>query len=459
MKYLLSALMGASLIATMACAKNEGVSGSNAVAPIKALTGATLIDVNGGAPVKDAVILIEGTRIAQVGTANAVKIQDGAQVIDVRGKFVIPGLADMHNHLAKGQFGFGEAPPDYRATLEHLLVWGITLTFSTGIPDMQAFADLKRVSADAAAPYPHFFGVGKQFGAKGGHGAKGGYAPDTPEEARAGVRENKAANVDAIKFVYSPVTYAIKSGLPQLKPEVMAAIIDEAHKQNLKVVVHAPILKFAKEVLRAGADGLVHGIIDEPIDDEFIALMKKNRAIFITTHAIFEAAGDIAGYARRLEAFDRRGIVPKEEFKRGTDPEMVKIWQSRWDNYSFMRDHVPTLRANTKKAFDAGLLVVAGSDTGDAGAGVMNGLAAQLELLSLVESGLTSQQALQTATINAARMIGREKEMGSIEPGKLADLVILDADPLADIRNIAGIHRVIKGGVVHNPTTLLRAAR
>lgn len=459
MKSLLTALLGCLLIAAMACEKNDGVSGSNPAAPINAITGATLIDVSGGASINDAVIIIEGTRIAQVGAASAVKVPTNAQVIDARGKFVIPGLADMHNHLAKGQFGSDEAPPDYRATLEHLLIWGITLTYSTGITDMQAFADLKRISADAAAPYPHFFGVGKQFGAKGGHGSKGGYAPGTPEEARAGVRENKAANVDAIKFVYSPVTYALKGGLPQLKPEVMAAIIDEAHKQNLKAVVHAPMLKYAKEVLRAGADGLVHGIIDEPIDDEFIALMKKNRAIFITTHAIFEAAGDVAGYAQRLEAFDRRGIVPKEEFKRRTDPEMVKSWQSRWDNYSYMRDHIPTLRANTKKAFDAGLLVVAGSDTGDSGAGVMNGLAAQLELLSLVDSGLTPQQALQTATINAARMIEREKEMGSIETGKLADLVILDADPLADIRNLASIHRVIKGGVVHNPAELLRAAR
>jgi imidazolonepropionase-like amidohydrolase len=459
MKSFGTTLLGCSLIAVMACAKNDGGREGTASAPIKAITGATLIDVSGGASIKDVVIIIEGTRVAQVGPSSTVKVPTGAQMIDARGKFVIPGLADMHNHLAKGQFGFGEGPSNYRANLEHLLVWGITLTFSTGIPDIQAFAELKRISADPAAPYPHFFGVGKQFGAKGGHGSKGGYAPDTPEEARAGVRENKAANVDAIKFVYSPVTYALRAGFPQLKPEVMAAIIDEAHKQNLKAIVHAPILKYAKEVLKAGADGLVHGIIDKPIDDDFIALMKKNRAIFITTHAIFEAAGDLAGYARRLEAFDRRGIVPKDEFKRGTDPELVKPWQSRWDNYAFMRDHIPTLRANTKKAFDAGLLVVAGSDTGDSGAGVMNGLAAQLELLSLVESGLTTQQALQTATINAARMIGRENELGSTEAGKLADLVILDADPLADIRNIATIHRVIKGGVVHNPTELLRAAR
>jgi imidazolonepropionase-like amidohydrolase len=144
---------------------------------------------------------------------------------------------------------------------------------------------------------------------------------------------------------------------------------------------------------------------------------------------------------------------------KGRDPDTVRKWQSRWNNYSYMKAQVPILRANTKKAYDAGLLVVAGSDSSDSGAGLFNGLTAQVELLSLVESGLTPQQALQTATINAARMIGREMDLGSVEAHKLADLVILNADPLIDIRNISDIHLVVKGGVVRDPAELLRAAK
>ena len=420
----------------------------------KVIAGATLIDGTARAPLKDAMVVIAGSRIAHVGTTDDTEIPGDAEVIDATGKFVIPGLADMHNHLAQGSFGFGERSPDYRRHLSNLLGWGITLVFSPGINDLEAFAELKRLAAEPAAPYPHFFGVGKQFSATGGH-VVGAYEPGTPDLGRAAVRELAAARVDAVKLVYSPVTYAIKAGLPVLEASVMTAVIDEAHRQGLKAYVHAPILSYAKEALRAGADGLVHGIISGPVDDEFIALMKKNRAIYMTTHSIFEAAGDIAGWARRGAAYDRRGLVAQTEFETGMDPAMVQEWESMWDNHSFMKERLPVLRANTKKVIDAGLLVVAGSDTGDSGAGLLNGLTSHLELQLLVESGLSPRQVLGIATINAARMAGREDELGSVEPGKLADLVILDADPLADIGNVYRIFRVVKGGVVYRQADAL----
>jgi imidazolonepropionase-like amidohydrolase len=420
------------------------------------ITGATVITGTDRAPIKDGVILIEGDRIRQVGARGQVEIPAGADVLDASGKFIIPGLGDMHNHLGAGRFGFGEGAPDYSKNLTHLLGWGFTMTFNPGITDMAAFAELKRMSAEPRAPFPHFFSVGKQFGAKGGHGSLGGYAPETAEQARAAVRENKAANVDAIKLVYSPVTYALKSGLPQLKPDVMAAIIDEAHEQGLRAYVHAPVLRFAKEALKAGADGLVHGIISDPIDEKFIELMKKNRAAYVTTHTIFEAAGDVAGWARRLIAYDQRRMVPKAELEKGAHPDFVTKWETRWDNYTYMRSRLPILRANTRKAYEAGLLVVVGSDTGDAGAGLFNGLAAQVELQLLVEAGLSPTQVLKAATLNAARMIGREKDLGSIESGKLADLLILNGDPLSDIRNTSNIYRVVKGGIAYDPVKLLR---
>ena len=284
----------------------------------------------------------------------------------------------------------------------------------------------------------------------------GAYAPETPAHARAAVGELAAARVDAVKLVYSPVTYAIKAGLPVLEAEVMATVIEEAHRHGLKAYVHSPILSYAKQALRAGADGLVHGIISDPVDAEFMALMKRNGAVYVTTHAIFEASGDIGGWARRGAAFDRRGLVPRNEFETGMDPVFVRNWESLWDNHSYMKARLGVLRANTRKVFDAGLLVVAGSDTGDAGAGLLNGLTAQLELQLLVESGLSPRQVLRTATIDAARMLGLEHELGSIEPGKLADLLILDADPLADMGNVYRIFRVVKGGEVYSQGELLR---
>src|SRR5262249_24612243 len=151
----------------------------------------------------------------------------------------------------------------------------------------------------------------------------------------------KAANVDAVKLVHDDLSYVTTQLRPMLKPDVVAAIIDEAHKQGLKAYVHAPILKHAKEGLRAGADGLVHGSIFDPVDDEFIALMKRNHAVYISTHSIFEAAADIAGWARREAAFDERGLVPKEVFTLGMNSEHVRQWEARLDRISYCKAKLP----------------------------------------------------------------------------------------------------------------------
>lgn len=426
---------------------------------LTAITGSTLISDTVHAPIKDAVIIMEGTRIKQVGSARDTRIPLGARVIDARGKFITPGLADMHQHLGEGNFELNQGEADFKKNLARLLGWGFTTVFSFGTPAVAAFTELKSVSASQDSQYPHFFGVGVLIRAREGHGSlQGGFTPETPDEARRQVRELKAAKVDAIKFVHTDLRYVTKQPRPLLKPEVLAAIIDEAHKVGLKAYVHAPVLEYAKEALRAGADGLVHGILSEPVDDEFIELMKKNRAVYIPTHSIFEAAGDIGAWARRAAAFDERGLVAKEVLEVGLRPSNVTRWEEKWNNVAYMKERLPILRSNLKKVWDAGILVVAGSDTGNSGAGTLLGLSSQLELWLMVEAGLTPAQSLQAATINAALMVGRQQDIGTIEAGKLADMLILDADPLADIRNVRSIFRIIKGGVVYDQVGLLRAS-
>lgn len=428
---------------------------------LKAITGVTVIDGISREPLRDAVVLIEGTRISAVGSRSRTKIPPAARIIDARGKYLIPGLADMHNHLGDGTFSFTEGPSDFKKNLARMLGFGFTTLFDQGIPDLKSFAELKDLATADTAPYPRFFAVGVRFAASGGHGsALGAYTPETPEEARKNVRDLKRASVDGVKIVYDDLSYVTNQPRPMLKSEVVAAIIDEARNQGLKSYVHAPVLKYAKEVLRAGASGLVHGIISEPVDDEFISLMKKNRAVYITTHSIFESVANLGGWARRQAAFDKRGLIPGDIYELGMRPATVEQWEARWANLSIAKAKLPILRANAKRLQDAGVVVVLGSDTASAGSGtgVILGLASQVELALLVEAGLTPLQALQAATINAARMIGREKDLGTVERGKLADLLILDADPLSDIANVHQIYRVIKGGVVYDPAELLRVA-
>ena len=130
-------------------------------------------------------------------------------------------------------------------------------------------------------------------------------------------------------------------------------------------------------------------------------------------------------------------------------------FESFLNNAAFTKQHLPIQKANLKKVFDAGVPIVLGTDSGFFG--VFLGVSTQIELELLVEAGLKPEDALRTATTNAARMVGREKDLGTVEPGKLADLVILDADPLVDIRNVTRIHRTLKGGVVYEPVDPARA--
>jgi imidazolonepropionase-like amidohydrolase len=420
------------------------------------ISGATVIDSTGHDPIGDAVIVIEGNRIKQVGAKNRIKPSKNAQMIDARGKFVIPGLADMHQHLGNGYYLRGQGgPQDAQQNLAQMLAWGFTTIFSPGSSN---FTSLKALANKDDSPMPRFFGTGRVITVKDGHGSAPvfhSYLPDTPGEARANVREMKMAGVDAIKFIYDDGARDGRKPVPMMKPEVMQAIIDEAHKLGLKAYAHATNLQQAKEVLRAGGDGLAHAVVSEPVDDEFIGLMKRNRAIYITTHSLFNGLADIAAWMQRLEALDERGVVPKEVYERFKNPEGVNSYYSIFGKFNEAR--LQYLKTNLRKVFDAGILVVAGTDTGVPG--VLLGISSQMELVLLVEDGLKPAEALGTATLNAAKMLGREKYEGTVEEGKFADLLILDADPFADISNIRRIHRVIKAGVVYDPANLLRTTR
>lgn len=408
------------------------------------LNHVTIISPTGSPRSTDMAIVITGSRIAAVNQAERTEIPAGAQVFDGRGKFVIPGLADMHNHLGTG----GPTPvfEDLKPNLQRLLSFGITSTFSMAV-DSRSFSDLKTAAIADASPYPRFWGVGPGFA------TFGGFRPNTPAEARQLVRRQKSENVDAIKIAYDDMSWATSQRIPLLKPDVMEAIIDEAHANGLKVYVHAPILKYAKEVLRAGADGLVHGIISEAVDEEFVGLMKKNRAVYISTLSLFEACADIRSWTQRLEEFDQAGTM-RAMWTIWANPASAKQFETVYDQTAFVKTRMPILRANLKQVFDAGIPIVAGTDTGFPG--VVIGVSSLMEIVLHVEAGLPPQAAIQAATINAARMTGREKDLGTVEAGKLADILVLDADPLIEMSNVRKISRVIKGGTIHSSGSMAR---
>ena len=417
------------------------------------ISGATVIGV-GSSPVPDGVVVFQGSRITRVGPAAGFSPPANATVIDGKGRFVIPGLADMHNHVRSGTFRAQQNP---LSVMTVLLAFGVTTVFNPSLSTTE-FSTLKAATAADTSALPRFFGTGPIVTVKGDMlGAQvGALTPESPAEARAAVATLKAAGVDAIKVARDDFSWATTQRASTMPLDVLSALVDAAHGNGLKVYAHAPLLQHANDVLRAGADGLLHGIVDLPIDQELIDLLTRNRAVYVPTLSLYEDVADVASWARRQSSQDPQRLVAPlaESF---AAPAAVQQFNGFLDNASFTKDRLTTQRANLKRVYDARVPVVMGTDTGFFG--IIMGVSSQIELALMVEAGLTPDAALATATINAARMIGRDKEQGSIEPGKSADLLILDGDPLMDINNVRRIHRVIKGGVVHDPAQLLSGMR
>lgn len=409
--------------------------------PALAIVGATVIDGSGRPAMPDAVVILEGGRIAWAGPGRDAVIPADAVKLDAQGRFLIPGLADMHHHLTPGYAAPDGA--DTVANLSRLLRWGVTTVFAPHSPTLEQFRVLKRVSLPDQAPMPRFFGSGPMVTTPGGHFSSrsaGGMVADSPERARLIVRELKAAGVDAVKFAYDDLHAFIPQSLPVMDRPTMAALIDEAHLNGLKAYAHAPVLRHAKEALAAGADGLVHGVLSDPVDEEFLELMRRNRAVYISTQALFVCFNDPEGWLNRLQRFDRRKTIP--------DGVLAALRAATASSpFRVSDEDLANAFDNLARVHHAGIPVVAGTDSGVIG--VVSGLSSPMEIALLVEAGLPPMEALKSATVRAAAMLGREDELGTIEEGKRADLVLLDADPLADIANLARVAGVVRGGVVY----------
>jgi imidazolonepropionase-like amidohydrolase len=178
--------------------------------------------------------------------------------------------------------------------------------------------------------------------------------------------------------------------------------------------------------------------------------MTRNGASYVSTMALYHDVADVAAWARRQAPnWDRAALQPPRLYEFFTTPAGVQQFESIFTNAAGARRGLPIQRANVKRVFDAGIPVVLGTDSGFFG--IFIGVSTQIELELLVEAGLSPEDALRSATISAARMIGREADFGTIEPGRFADLVILEANPRADIRNVTRVVRTLKGGVAHEP--------
>ncbi|AXB41625.1 amidohydrolase family protein [Amycolatopsis albispora] len=420
-----------------------GALAATALAPIAAaapprtwaITGATVFD--GSRTLPEATVLITGDRIVQVG--RHVPVPPGAEVVDGRGRFVMPGLIDAHQHLG------GSTAAERAANLSKLLAFGYTTVFDP-FGSLADFAVLKAHSAAPDAPSPRYLGTGPMLGSPGGWGDFD--MPETtvvvtgPDHAFEVVDGLAAAGVDAIKAANDDWFWGRSPLLKTMPIDTQEAIVRAARRRGLKVFFHAPAKRLAAQALEAGAAGLLHGVLDEPVDRDFLRLLGRTGASYVSTMMIFEVFGDVVGTVGRQQAYDRRGLVPAATYDNLRGPEAIAAIESTVDPAA-MRAHLVHLRANAEPVARSGANVTFGTDGGSFGEAL--GIAGHLELVLNGEAGLSPREVLSGATLGAARMLGRH-DRGCLAPGKLADLVLLSADPLADLTNLHFVDQVVRGG-------------
>lgn len=389
-----------------------------------AVRASALLDVVAGTLIRDPVVLVEGDRITAVGPGLAVPA--GAQVLDLGPLTLVPGLIDAHTHVTTTYRFLLEGGPMHDAVTAHVHAKKTLEAGFTSVRDLWAKDFIDAALRDAIdrgeVVGPRMQCATLAIGATGGHNEDvEGLSPTVSIGGSSGI----ADGVDGVRRL---VRYELKHGADLIKImategggegndlvneteytiEEMKAIVEEAHRHGKKVAAHAHGADGIKAALRAGVDSVEHGTM---LDDEGLRLLDERGAWLVPTGAIWETPSEepLSGLAKERRA----------RFARGS-------------------------REGFRRAVAAGVRIAMGSDSSE----IPHGENAR-EIVWMARNGMTALQALRAATLGGAELMGWSDRVGSITPGKLADLVALDGDPLADVTAVQRVRFVMKGGVVY----------
>ncbi|HEV2664554.1 MAG TPA: amidohydrolase family protein, partial [Blastocatellia bacterium] len=407
---------------------------------IIAVIGATVIDGAGAEPSKQTVV-IRGDRIEAAG-AN-VEPPAGARRIDAEGMTLMPGLFDLHTHLPYSSVS--GAAGDWTKNLKAYLYCGVTSVVDFGAY-AEMFEPMRRLIRTGVVAAPRI-SLAVRITTPGGHGSEGGRGEffslevSTAREARAAVRRALAYQPDVIKAFTDGWRYGASPDMSSMNEETLTALVDEAHKNGFEVLTHTVTLERAKIAARAGVDVIAHGVGDRTVDEELFKLMKAKATTYAPTLAVYEPRGRdiltpllgaVLSPAARLTLVPPQSppIRPADGSAENGDPPRMRRWT--------------VLQNNTAALRKAGITFGVGADSGVTG--THHGWATLRELQLLVAGGLTPLEAITAATGAAARAIKVDGERGTIAPGKLADLVLVEGEPHKDIRDVEKVRRVFLGG-------------
>lgn len=407
-----------------------------ALAQVTVIKAGKLIDPDQGTVAANQIIVIRENKVEAVGAS--VAIPQGAQVLDLSNMTVLPGLIDCHTHLADGKFGEGDPMFQLKklasqTVLESVRNARVTLESGfTTVRDVGVYRALNDIALRDAINRgdiigPRMYVAGAYITITGGAGAMTGMAPDiqlpwdfhygeanSPWEVRQKIRLLVHDGADHIKVLSSGavLTHGSNPKSQEFTPEELAAAVDEASHFGLRVAAHAHSPEGIKNAIRAGVASVEHATM---IDDEGIALAKQR------------------GTYLDMDIYDEECI--QEQGRNGTMPP---------DFLEHDRELGERHRENFRKAVKAGVKLSFGTD-----AGVCDYGTAGKQFAFMVKYGMTPMQAIQAATSSAADLIGRSDEIGSIKPGKYADVVAVSGDPLQDIHLLENVQFVMKEGKVY----------
>jgi imidazolonepropionase-like amidohydrolase len=404
-----------------------------------AFRGATLIDGTGAPPRPDALLVIRDGRIVSVGPATPDALgalPAGATLHDASRKWIIPGLIDAHVHA--------ESEED----LKEMLRWGVT-SVRLMSEDAAAARLLAERSRYPASRWPDVFPAAPIFTAKGGWWDQGeppdqnlNRFPATAAEAKASVGKAKAQGSAEIKLMLDDMAWcrSPQPGLPRMKPEVARALVSEAVRLGMRATVHAPGLSDAKEAIADGATALAHGVLD-PLDPKTIAQMKRRPVFYIPTMDIFEFLADTRSFVDQVLSDPTALAIGRQKVSRYRSKAYSERYRERYPNFESVRRHLPMLYQNLRRLHEAGVPIALGTDMW-----AFPGLGVSIEMDLYVRAGFSPLEAIRAATQTSARSLGVEEDRGTLEPGKKADFVVLEEDPLQEVKNVRRILEVYKGG-------------
>ncbi|WP_284652022.1 amidohydrolase family protein [Flavobacterium terrisoli] len=447
------------------------------------ITNVTLADVEKQKLIPNQTVVITKDLISSIQSSSKIKIPVNATVIDAKGKFLFPGLVDAHVHFFQNGGLYtrpdaidfrNEKPYNKEIDLAHqtfedklrrYLQNGITTVIDVGA----TYSFLKQRKEFAAANYaPTIYMTGPLATT---------YEPSVYENLKEDEPFNLVKTVeDGIKMVQNQlplqpdfikiwyitswekdsVEISARKNLPIVK-----AIITEAHKNKLKVAVHATERITAQLAVESGCDFLVHSVDDELLKDDFVQLLKKNKTILCPTLIVHNGYVNTFGQKNQFTNHDLLKSDPYQlgsllDLKHLPDTLRINNYKRRVNSESFMANDAKENEIclqNLKKLSDAGVIIATGTDAGNIG--TLHASSYLAELKAMQESGMTNWQIIQASTINGAKVLSKENEFGTISIGKKANLILLDNNPIENLDNIAKINRVINHGIVFNPVDLI----